>query len=97
MSLSATVPPAGLTEIQPRNESHASGVSWAAVIGGPFVSASLALILVALGTGLGFSSVSPWSNLGSSAAAVGTGAVIWLIFTQILASAMGTLGARTEF
>jgi hypothetical protein len=87
-SLSATDPQTGLTEIQPRNESHSSGVSWAAVIGGAFVSASLALILVALGTGLGFSSVSPWSNLGSSAA-VGTGAVIWLILTQILASAMG--------
>lgn len=78
-----------LADIPGKNEAHSSGVSWAAVIGGAFVSASLALILLALGTGLGFSSVSPWSNLGASASAVGKGAVVWLIVTQILASAMG--------
>jgi len=64
-------------------------VSWAAVIGGAFVSASLALILLALGTGLGLSSVSPWSNLGASASTVGKGAIVWLILTQIMASALG--------
>jgi len=35
------------------------------------------------------SSVSPWSNLGASASTVGKGAVVWLILTQVLASAMG--------
>ena len=44
-------------------ESSLSGISWAAVIGGAFASASLALILLSLGTGLGFSAVSPWSIL----------------------------------
>jgi hypothetical protein len=72
-----------------KNESFSSGVSWAAVIGGSFVSASLALILISLGTGLGFSSVSPWSNFVASASTVGKAAVAWLIFTQIIASAMG--------
>jgi hypothetical protein len=78
-----------LAETPVKNEAYSSGVSWPAVIGGAFVSASLALILLALGTGLGFSAVSPWSNLGASASAIGTGAVVWLILTQILASAMG--------
>jgi hypothetical protein len=59
------------------------------VIGGAFVSASLALILLSLGTGLGFSGVSPWSNFGASAASVGKAAVACLILTQIIASAMG--------
>jgi hypothetical protein len=72
-----------------KNESYSSGVSWAAVIGGAFVSASLALILLSLGTGLGFSSVSPWSNLGAGASTVGKAAIAWLILTQIMASAMG--------
>jgi hypothetical protein len=76
-------------EIPDKNESYLSGVSWAAVIGGAFVAASLALILLALGTGLGFSAISPWSNVGASASAVGKGAIAWLILTQILASAMG--------
>jgi len=78
-----------LTEIPGRNKAYSSGVSWAAVIGGAFVFASLGLILVSLGTGLGFSSVSPWSNMGASASTVGKAAIAWLILTQIIASALG--------
>jgi hypothetical protein len=78
-----------LAEIPGNNESSSSGVSWATVIGGAFVSASLALILLSLGTGLGFSSVSPWSNIGMSASTVGKGAIAWLILTQIMAASMG--------
>jgi hypothetical protein len=78
-----------------RNETYASGVSWAAVAGGAFVAAALSLILLSLGTGLGFSAVSPWSNNGPSAAAIGGGAIVWLILTQVLASALGGyLGGR---
>jgi hypothetical protein len=71
------------------NEAQSSGVSWAAVIAGGFVSAALSLVMLALGTGIGLSSVSPWSNAGASATAVGRGAIIWLILMQIIASAMG--------
>jgi hypothetical protein len=78
-----------LAEIPARSDASSSGVSWPAVIGGAFVSASLALILLSLGTGLGLSSVSPWSNVGASASTVGKAAIFWLILTQILASAMG--------
>jgi MFS family permease len=72
-----------------KNEANLSGVSWAAVIAGAFVTAALSVILLALGTGLGLSSVSPWSNVGASASAVGRGAIVWLIAMQIIASAMG--------
>lgn len=78
-----------LAEIPGKNEAYSSGVSWPAVIGGAFVSASLALILISLGTGLGFSSISPWSNVGASASTVGKAAIAWLILTQIIASALG--------
>jgi hypothetical protein len=71
------------------NEAYASGVSWAAIIAGAFVVAALSLILLALGSGLGLSSVSPWRNRGLSASTVSKGAVVWLIISQILASAMG--------
>jgi hypothetical protein len=71
-----------------RNEAHTSGISWPAVIGGAFVSAALSLILISLGTGLGFS-VSPWANSGASASTIGTSAIVWLIFTQIVAFAFG--------
>ncbi|HEY4904378.1 MAG TPA: hypothetical protein VIH89_12975 [Candidatus Sulfotelmatobacter sp.] len=78
-----------------KNEAYTSAVSWAAVVGGAFVAAALSLILLSLGTGLGFSAISPWSNNGVSAAAIGSGAIVWLILTQILASALGGyLGGR---
>ena len=79
----------GLVEVPSKNEAYSSGVSWAAVIGGAFVSASLALILLSLGTGLGLSSVSPWSTAGASGSTVGAVAIAWLILTQIVAAAMG--------
>jgi hypothetical protein len=75
--------------VRKHSDAHSSGVSWAAVAGGAFVSAALALIMLALGAGFGLSSVSPWSNVGASASTVGTAALIWLVFTELVASAMG--------
>jgi len=80
---------AGVAETSVNNEANSSGVSWAAVIGGGFVTAALSLILLALGTGLGLSSVSPWSNVGASTATIGTAAILWLILMQIMSSSMG--------
>lgn len=71
------------------NDSNSSGISWAAVIAGAFVAAALSLILLALGTGIGFSAVSPWTNSGASASTIGAGAIIWLVLMQIIASSMG--------
>lgn len=70
-------------------EAHSSGVSWAAVIAGAFVAAALSLTLLALGAGFGLLTVSPWSNAGVSASAVGAAAIIWLIVIQIVASGTG--------
>ncbi|HEY6764714.1 MAG TPA: hypothetical protein VI386_08075 [Candidatus Sulfotelmatobacter sp.] len=78
-----------LSEVPARGEGSATGVSWPAVIGGAFVGAALSLILLSLGTGLGLSSISPWSNAGASSSAISKAAIAWLILTQILASAMG--------
>ena len=75
--------------LNPGSEAHSSGVSWGAVIGGAFVAAAFSLILLALGAGFGLSAVSPWSNVGASASTVGTLAIIWLIFIEIIASSLG--------
>ena len=79
----------GSEVLYPKNEAHFSGVSWSAVIGGVFVAAAFSLILLALGAGLGLSAVSPFSNVGASASAVGTAAIVWLIFIEVVASALG--------
>ncbi len=81
--------PVRLDEASVGNESNSSGVSWAAVIGGAFVTAALSLILLALGAGLGFSSVSPWSNIGASPSTLGTAAIVWLILMQVMSSSVG--------
>ena len=59
------------------------------MVGGAFVTAALSLILLALGTGLGLSSVSLGSNTGLSAATVGTAAIVWLILMQLMSASMG--------
>lgn len=71
------------------HDAHSSGVSWGAVIAGAFVAAAFYLILMALGAGFGLSSVSPWSINNSSLSALGTAAIVWLIVTEIVASALG--------
>jgi hypothetical protein len=67
----------------------ASAVSWGAIVAGATAAASLSLILLMLGTGFGLSSVSPWAYNGVSAATFGVSAILWLTFTQIIASGMG--------
>jgi hypothetical protein len=59
------------------------------VIGGAFAAAAISLIMLALGAGFGLSAVSPWSNAGASASALGTAAIVWLVVTQVVACAFG--------
>jgi hypothetical protein len=70
-----------------KSEGSHSAVSWAAVLAGAFVTAALGLILLALGAGMGLSSLSPWSATG--AAATGKGAFLWIGGLEIVASAIG--------
>lgn len=70
-------------------EASSSGVAWPAVIGGAFAAAALSLILLALGSGFGLASVSPWSNAGASATTFTVMTAVWLIVTQWLASSLG--------
>jgi hypothetical protein len=77
------------TEAGVIDDSNSSGVSWGAVIAGAFVAAALSLALLALGTGIGLSAVSPWTNAGASASTVGWTAIIWLVLMQLIASSMG--------
>ena len=70
-------------------EAYASGVSWAAVFAGATVSASLGLVLLALGVGFGLSAVSPWSDTTASLRTLGLAAIVWMLVMEIVASAFG--------
>lgn len=81
-------------------EQENTGVSWDAVAAGAVAAAALTVLLVALGAGLGFSAVSPWSDSGLSAASFTTATGIYLVLISIMASALGGYLAarlRTRF
>jgi hypothetical protein len=65
-----------------------SAASWPAIIAGAFVAAGTSLMLVALGSGIGFASISPLPNRASIATFAVTTA-IWLVVTQWLSAASG--------
>ena len=75
--------------VSPVDESRSTGVSWPAVFAGAFSMGALGLILMALGAGFGLSAVSPWPQSGADASRISAGAVIWVIFVQLAASALG--------
>lgn len=64
-------------------------VSWAAVFGGAVGAVAITLLLVALGSGIGLSSVSPWYSANPTATTFTVLAAVWLIIVQWLSSAAG--------
>src|SRR6266446_1691292 len=82
MTLRTEVPGSTLAENQ-------STVSWAAIAAGGVASAALTLVLLAFGAGMGFSSISPWSDSGISSATFSIAAGIYLIVVAMLSSTIG--------
>jgi hypothetical protein len=77
--------------LEPRMETArvGSAASWSAIIAGAFVAASVSLVLLALGSGLGFASISPWPGHGVGAKAFAITTAIWLIVMQWISSGLG--------
>lgn len=67
---------------------NSSAVSWGAILAGGVAAAALTLILIAFGAGVGFSTVSPWSSVGSRTT-FHVGAGLYFIVTAMLASSVG--------
>jgi hypothetical protein len=66
-----------------------SAASWPSIIAGAFVAAASTVILVALGSGIGFASISPWPDRGASVTSFAVTTAIWLIVTQWVSAALG--------
>jgi hypothetical protein len=66
-----------------------TATSWGAIFAGAIAAVSLSVVLVTLGAGLGFASVSPWADRGLSAGSVTVAGTIWLVVTQWLSAAAG--------
>ena len=70
-------------------EAARSAVSWPAVFAGAVVAIATTMILIALGSGLGFAVASPWPGAGPTLTSFAIGAGVWLIVTQWLSSLLG--------
>jgi hypothetical protein len=88
--MSANYPIGATPEVANRpNESPVSAASWPAIFAGAITAAATSLILVALGSGIGLASVSPWPHSGASATTFTVMTAIWLIVVQWLSALMG--------
>lgn len=78
------------TVIVENEQAPTSAISWPAVIAGAAVSAALSLVLLALGSGIGFASINPWaSSPDITTTRAATVAGVYLVMTAIIASAIG--------
>ncbi|OYU91853.1 MAG: hypothetical protein CFE29_03100 [Bradyrhizobiaceae bacterium PARB1] len=71
------------------DEPAVSGVSWPSILAGAAVSMAITLVLIAFGTGLGLSVVSPWSGASLSGTTFKIATGLYLIVIAMLSSSIG--------
>jgi hypothetical protein len=71
------------------SDDNASAVSLRAILAGSTASIAITLLLFALGIGLGFSVISPWSDSGISATTFTISAGLYFIVVAMLSSTIG--------
>lgn len=64
-------------------------VSWGAIIAGGVVASVATLVLMLVGSGLGFTMVSPWISQSASAATLVVSSAIWIVIVQWASSCLG--------
>ena len=79
------MPPVSRTEILQSD----TAISWRAVAAGAAAAMALTLVLLAIGSAVGFSSVSPWANSGVSFTTFHIASGIYLVVTAMLSSTVG--------
>ena len=82
----ATPPTAGVPEGAP---SLRSRVSWGAVIAGAVLALAIALMLNALGAGVGATTIDATGRSSPSASSFGIGAAIWLLISNLIGLGVG--------
>ena len=66
-----------------------SAVAWGAIIAGAVVAVVTSMVLLVLGSGLGFVAASPWTADADTTKAIGIGAIVWLVVMQLVSAALG--------
>ena len=70
-------------------EADPHALSWRAILAGGFAAAALTLVLLAFGSAVGFSSISPWSNSGVSTTTFHVAGGLYLVVVALLSSTVG--------
>jgi hypothetical protein len=70
-------------------ESSGSSVAWAAIIGGAVAMTATTLILLPLGSALGFALASPWHRGDEAVKAFSLSSGLWTVLVQWLSAALG--------
>lgn len=70
-------------------EDTSTATSWGAIAAGGIAAVAVSLFMMALGMGLGFTVVSPWSNEGISASTFSLAAGVYLVVMAMVASTVG--------
>lgn len=78
-----------VADVTTSTESSSSAVSWGPIIAGAFAAAALTFVLMLVGSGLGLTMVSPWSNESASVTTFAVSTAIWLVVVQWLSSGLG--------
>jgi hypothetical protein len=73
----------------PATSTGRSAASWGAIFAGALVAIAASLILLSLGAGFEFASISPWADRGVSATTFNVTTAIWLIVTQWISACLG--------
>jgi hypothetical protein len=71
------------------SESSLAGVSWPSIFAGAVAACAMTLVLLAFGTGLGLSMVSPWAGSGISATTFKITTGLYLIVIAMISSSIG--------
>jgi hypothetical protein len=66
-----------------------SAVSWPAILSGAVAAAALSFVLLVIGTGLGFASLSPWANSGIDVRMLDIATIAWIVIAPTVASIVG--------
>ncbi len=69
--------------------SNGCAVSWQAIIAGAFAAIAVSMMLLILGSGLGFAMVSPWDIQNTSLTTVTITTIVWLIVMQWASAGIG--------
>lgn len=81
--------PTATIERRPLEIESTSYVQWSSILVGVFAALATSFVLLAFGSAVGLSAVSPWTSTGRTVTAVSIGSGFWMVLVHVWAFAVG--------